>query len=231
MSKVTIKQSGPVVVTLVMLACLAGFSRLRIATEGVEEFRARSRQTVDALPLKVGDWEGKRQQLDAAAVDLLKPNAESSIYYHNSRKNAEAFVAVVQVHDCRHMIGHTPPVCYPGNGWDIIKQSQRTWHVGEFDIPGIEYQMQRTSPQGQKQAWTIQNFYIFPNGRFGATGAELNQAAADYRRLAYGAAQVQVVTGTSMNEKVREDVWQELVGSKQSLEMIRVLRSGIPHEQ
>lgn len=230
MSK-AIKQSGPVVVTLVMLACLGGFSRLRIATEGVEEFRARARQAVDALPLNIGDWEGRRHPMEAAAADLLKPNAEASIFYHNKRNGAEVVMGVVQVHDCRHMIGHTPPVCYPGNGWDIVRQSQRTWHVGDVDIPGIEYQIERTSAQGQRQAWTIQNFYIFPSGQFGATGAELNQAAADYRRLAYGAAQVQIVTLTAMREAVRQQIWQELVGSQQSLEMMRVLRSGIPHEQ
>jgi hypothetical protein len=183
------------------------------------------------LPLNVGDWEGQRRPLDAAAVDLLKPNAEATIFYRNRLNNAEVFLAVVQVHDCRHMIGHTPPVCYPGNGWDIVKQVQRTWRVGEFDIPGIDYQIECTTLQGQRQAWTVQNFYIFPNGQFGATGAELNKAAADYRRLAYGAAQVQVVTNTSLNERVRQQIWQEVVGSKQCLEMIRVLRSGIPHEQ
>ncbi|MDB5322237.1 MAG: hypothetical protein JWN40_3868 [Phycisphaerales bacterium] len=222
------KQSGPVVVTLVMLACLAGFSRLRIATDGVEEFRARSKQAVDGLPLQVGDWEGKRHELDPAARDLLKPNAEATLLYHNRHSNLEAYLAVVQVHDCRHMIGHTPAVCYPGNGWAIVSQTQRTWCVGEFDIPGIEYQVERPNAQGQKQAWTIQNFYIFPDGRFGATGAELNQAAADYRRLAYGAAQIQVVTATSMPEAVRQEIWRDLVSSKKSLEMIRTLRSGIP---
>jgi hypothetical protein len=66
-----------------MLACLAGFSRLRIATEGVEEFRARSKQAVNALPLNIGNWEGERRALDAAAVDLLKPNAEASLLYRN----------------------------------------------------------------------------------------------------------------------------------------------------
>src|SRR5689334_16444527 len=96
------KQSPPVVVPLVMLACLAGFSRLRIATEGVEEFRARAKQAVDALPLKVGDWEGVRRPMEAAAADLLKPNAEASIFYHNKQNSADVFLGVVQVHDCRH---------------------------------------------------------------------------------------------------------------------------------
>jgi len=38
------KQFGPIVVTLAMLAALAGFSRLSIATEGVEAFRGRGRK-------------------------------------------------------------------------------------------------------------------------------------------------------------------------------------------
>jgi len=60
------------------------------------------------------------------------------------------------------MIGHTPAVCYPGNGWTIVGQSPRTWRVGEFDIPGIEYRMERATPGGPKQAWTIPEFLYFP---------------------------------------------------------------------
>jgi len=223
-----VRQSGPVVVTLVMLACLAGFSRLGIATEGVEAFRTRSKAAIEALPVQVGDWVGERKQLDAAAKDLLKPNAETTLLYQNKRTGAEAYYAVVQVQDCRHMIGHSPPVCYPGNGWTILSRTPRTWRVGEFEIPGMEYRLERSSALGKTQAWTVQNFYIFPDGRFGSTGEELDRAAADYRRVAYGAAQVQVVTGTATPQAVRDEVWRVLVGSEKSLEMIRILRSGIP---
>jgi hypothetical protein len=222
------KHSGPVVVTLVMLACLAGFSRLGIATEGVEAFQARSKAAIDALPLQVGDWVGERKQLDAAAKDLLQPNAERTLLYTNKRTGAEAYYAVVQVQDCRHMIGHSPPVCYPGNGWTITARVPHTWKLGEFDIPGMEYRMERSTALGKTQAWTVQNFYIFPDGHFGSSGEELDRAAADYRRVAYGAAQVQVVTGTATPQAVRDEVWRVLVGSEKSLEMIRILRSGIP---
>ena len=223
-----LKQSGPVVVTLVMLACLAGFSRLGIATEGVEAFRARSKAAIEALPLQVGDWVAERKTLDAAAKDLLKPNAETTLLYQNKRTGAEAYYAVVQVQDCRHMIGHSPPVCYPGNGWTILSKTPRTWRLGEFEITGMEYRLERSSALGKTQAWTVQNFYIFPDGHFGSSGEELDRAAADYRRVAYGAAQVQVVTGTATPQAVRDEVWRVLVGSEKSLEMIRILRSGIP---
>ena len=88
--------------------------------------------------------------------------------------------------------------------------------------------MERQAGLGKTQAWTVQNFYIFPDGHFGSSGEELDRAAADYRRVAYGAAQVQVVTGTATSQAVRDEVWRDLVGSEKSLEMIRILRSGIP---
>jgi hypothetical protein len=194
----------------------------------VAEFQTRSKAAIDALPLQVGDWVGQRKELDAAAKDLLKPNAETTLLYTNKRTGAEAYYAVVQVQDCRHMIGHSPPVCYPGNGWTITAKIPRTWKLGEFEIPGMEYRMERTTALGKTQAWTVQNFYIFPDGRFGSSGEELDRAAADYRRVAYGAAQVQVVTGTATPQAVRDEVWRVLVGSEKSLEMIRILRSGIP---
>jgi hypothetical protein len=225
-----VKQSGPVIATLIMLACLAGFSHLEIATKGVEAFRARSKQAIEALPLMVGDWEGERHPLEAAARDLLKPNAEASLLYRNKKTNAEAYYAVVQVQDGRHMIGHSPPICYPSNGWTITSQTARIWRVGEFEIPGTEYRIERPTTQGRTQAWTVQNFYIFPDGSFGASGQALDRAAADYRRLAYGAAQVQVVTGTSVSEATRDEMWRVLVGSEKSLEMMRILRAGIPNE-
>jgi len=50
----------------------------------------------DALPLTIGDWDGKRQALDREARDLLKPNAEATLLYHNRVKNVEAYLAVVQ---------------------------------------------------------------------------------------------------------------------------------------
>lgn len=219
---------GPIVVTLAMLAALAGFSRLNIATEGVEAFRARSRAAIEAMPTTVGDWVGERHALDEAARELLKPNAEASLLFTNKKTGQEAYYALVQVRKSRDMVGHSPTVCYPGNGWTITRQSAQRWNIGEFEIPGVEYELERRSAQGRLQAWTIRNFYIFPDGQFGATPAELDRVAEDYRRMAYGAAQVQLVTTSGLSRPARDEVFRTLVGSEKSLEMIRVLRAGIP---
>jgi len=223
-----VRQFGPVVVTLGMLAALAGFARLNIATDGVEAFRARARAAIDAMPAAVGDWVGERHTLDDGARDLLKPNAEASLLYRNSKTGQEAYYSLVQVRKSRDMVGHSPTVCYPGNGWTITRQTPARWRAGEFDIPGVEYELERRTADGKLQAWTIRNFYIFPDGTFGATPADLDRVAEDYRRMAYGVGQVQLVTTSGLSRSARDEVFRALVGSEKSLEMIRVLRAGIP---
>ena len=224
-----LKQFGPIVVTLAMLGYIAGFAKLRIATEGVAEFRERSRVAMAALPEKIGAWEATRQQLDARAKDLLQPNAESTLVYKDRIKGTQAYYAVIQVKDSRYMTGHAPMNCYPGNGFTIKSQADRVWRVGEFDIKGIEYVVERTLPDGKRQVWNVRSFYVFPDGHFGATLLELDRAAEDYRKLAYGVAQVQLVTFDPwLTDKQRDDIFSTLVGSERSLELIRVLRTGIP---
>src|SRR3954470_19285815 len=97
-----LKQFGPIVVTLAMLGYIAGFAKLRIATEGVAEFRERSRVAMAALPERVGTWEAQRQQLDARAKDLLQPNAESTLIYKDRLSGTQAYYTVVQVKDSRY---------------------------------------------------------------------------------------------------------------------------------
>jgi hypothetical protein len=223
------KQFGPVVATLAMLAYIAGFAQLRIATEGVEEFRERSRAAIVALPETVGTWQAERKQLDARAQDLLKPNAEATLIYKERLTGVQAYYTVVQVKDSRYMTGHAPVNCYPGNGFTIKSQLDKVWRVGGVDVKGIEYVVERQLPDGKRQVWNVRNFYIFPDGHFGATLAELDRAAEDYRKLAYGVAQVQLVTfDPRLTDAQRDDIFTTLVGSEQSLELIRVLRTGIP---
>ena len=79
------------------------------------------------------------------------------------------------------------------------------------------------------QAGRIKHRPRDPDGHFGATLRELDEAAQDYRRLKYGVSQVQLVTsGTGLSDAQRDEIFQNLVGSERSIEMIRVLRSGIP---
>lgn len=228
--KANFRHIAPIVVTLVLLVYLGAFADLHIVTTGVASFRERSRAAVDGLEPEIGPWKSQRKELDARARDFLKPNAESTLLYQHSGTLNQAFYSVIQVQDSRYMTGHAPPNCYPGNGYTISRQEQRRLKVGEFDIPLTEYDVQRPEPDGRVRRWTIQNFFIFPDGRFGASMSDLDDTAADYRKVMYGAAQVQLITSTILprNGLTRDAIFETLVGSKSSLEMIRILRTGIP---
>jgi hypothetical protein len=225
------KQFGPVLATLALLGGIAGFARLNIATEGVPEFMARSKTAIEALPLKLGSWEGKVEPLEEEAKSLLKPNADRRIYYTWDEKGRRygAEYSVIQAADSRFMTGHAPMNCYPNNGYSTTAQVDRVWHVGDMDIKGTEYVFRRTEANLQVRVLNVRNFFIFPDGHFGATLKELDEAASNYRKLKYGVVQVQVVTpGEGLTEKQRNEIFQNLVGSERSIEMIRILRSGIP---
>jgi hypothetical protein len=85
----------------------------------------------------------------------------------------------------------------------------------------------RPAADGRLQRINIRNFFIFPDGHFGATLADLDDAAADYRKLKYGVTQVQLLTGPDLTDRQRDEVFSTLVGSERSLDMIRILRTGI----
>lgn len=232
MSKV-IKQVAPIVVALVLLGSLAAFGKLHIVTTGVDDYMARSRKAIESLPMKLGPWEAQRTELDARARDLLKPNAETSLLYTAvlNRLTYQAHYSVIQAADSRFMTGHAPSNCYPGNGYEITKQTDKVWRLGnngELAINGIEYVVQRPLPDGKMLVRNVRNFFIFPDGHFGATLKELDDAASDYRKLKYGVTQVQFLTGTGLSDAQRDEIFQTLVGSERSLDMIRTLRTGIP---
>jgi hypothetical protein len=223
-------KSAPVAVTLLLLGYVAAFARLEVVKTGVPEFRARSREAMLSVPRKVGDWVAESVEIDARARELLQANAGLSFRYKNAARRQEAIYMVVQVEDARFMSGHAPIHCYPGTGWTIDSQTAKTWVLGkdgEFTINGTEYRMHRRSG-GQEHRWNVRSFYVFPDGTFGGTLAEIDAAAEDYRKLAYGMAQVQFITFDGMPELQREQAFKELVGSERSLEMFRVLRTGIP---
>jgi hypothetical protein len=226
-----IRQFAPVVVTLGLLGYIAGFAHLEVTTTGVAEFRERSKAAMFAVPRKVGDWVAESVEIDAKAKELLQANAGFSFRYRDNR-GREAIYMVVQVRDARHMSGHAPVHCYPGTGWTILSQTPKTWELGdaagEIEIHGTEYRMRRLTSGGLDQVWNVRHFFVFPDGTIGSTLGEVDAAAEDYRRLAYGVTQVQFITPDVMPQGQREQAFKELVGSERSLEMFRVLRTGIP---
>jgi hypothetical protein len=128
------------------------------------------------------------------------------------------------------MTGHAPVHCYKNAGWEMLSTTDREWRVAGVDVPiaGKEYVVRRPMADGNLHTRNVRNFFIFPDGHFDATLEALERAAQDYRKLKYGVTQVQVITAGAMTPEQRDKLFQRLVGSEQSVEMIRTLRNGIP---
>ncbi|HYE20334.1 MAG TPA: exosortase/archaeosortase family protein [Tepidisphaeraceae bacterium] len=218
----------PVGAALLILGCVLGLAPLPVVKVGVDEFHERSRLAVDALPLKVGTWDGVRQDLDPRERELLQPNAERTIRYTDAHTGRQAYLSVVQVPDARLMAGHAPANCYPGAGWTIESAEARKLTVGGTDFAPLAYSMNRQTPQGA-QRWVVYDFFVFPDGRDGTSLAEIDRFAQDYRKLKYGICHVQVVTwDPRMTTHERDQVFSTLVGSERFRDMVRVMRTGMP---
>src|SRR5688572_8658902 len=114
-------QSGPGVAygatVLVLLALLGDRALLRMAPAETEPYHAAVRAAVAAIPQVSGNWVGKDVPVPDAAVQMLHPNVIFSRRYQNLSTNETVAVLLVHVRDARDVLGHYPPVCYPGQGW------------------------------------------------------------------------------------------------------------------
>ncbi len=223
-----LRKLAPIALTLALLACVAA-ARLVVVRTGVPEFQERSRRAVEGLSKTVGTWRGEAQPpMDAHARELLDPNADASFAFRNARTGATAYFSVVQVKDAENMTGHAPMNCYPAVNFTIDKVDHRTFTMGGMEIAPAIYSMHRELPEGRQQG-VVYSFFVFPDGTIGTSLADLDRFAANYRKLAYGVAHVQVLTwNPAMTDKQRDEIFSILVGSERCLEMVRVLRTGIP---
>jgi hypothetical protein len=176
-----------------------------------------------AMPLEIGEWVGKEQEMPQAAVKMLKPNVEISREYTNGKTGEWVQFLLVECSDGRDLAGHYPPNCYPGIGWTLVGQEAKTWKVGSMEIPGVEYEfvMHGALQQGHIFA---DDFFVMPDGSFVADMARFNRASADYRKHYYGAAQVEVTCGGETLPRDRDARFAMLVGACEPL--LNVIRSG-----
>src|SRR4051812_34674083 len=105
---------------LAVLAVMEGGKMTLPDSAAGEEFFAQGRDQVKDFPERVGEWEGQDGKLPQEAIALLRPNFYLSRSYFNMHNDRVSFY-FIEVEDTRDMMGHYPPNCYPGNGWELIR--------------------------------------------------------------------------------------------------------------
>ena len=219
------------VVSVGLLATMAAQDARRLRPEHAEEYHARVKAAIEAVPEHIGTLVSARRDVPQAAMKLLRPNVILSRSYTDVLDpQARADLLIVHCRDPRDMLGHFPPVCYRGNGNDMVEQTPRKWVVkargagaAGREIQGMEYvfEQQVRDPgtlSNVKLTTVVYNFLVVPDRSDTLLDMDaLQRAAKDYQRRAFGAAQFQLVFfgpgRPPLGQKQRDELFAKLVGS------------------
>lgn len=181
-----------------ILVGMVAQDRTRLTAEDFEPYHAEVRQLVEALPSAIENWMGAKAEIPAAAQTLLRPNALRAIRFVDMQPRyvlgnpRGVLFVVVQCKAAADMVGHYPPNCYRGQGFELEERTPRDWTIDGVGIPGTEYSFLRTIDR-QTSRTIVYNFLMVPRKGIQRDIAGVRAAAEDYQQRYYGAAQVQVV--------------------------------------
>lgn len=202
-----------------MLVGMVAQQQRRLGAEDFEAYHAEVRQMIEALPSAVENWMGSKAEVPAAAQTLLRPNALRAIRFMDMQPRyvlgspRGVLLVIVQCKAAADMVGHYPPNCYRGQGFELTERSSRDWTVDGVGIPGTQYTFTRTIHR-QATRTIVYNFLMVPRRGIQRDIAGVRAAAEDYQQRYYGAAQVQVVFSGPMadlNVAERDDIFATLI--------------------
>jgi hypothetical protein len=214
------------------LAVLAGIAlqqraRLRPDDPRVTAYHARAKEAINRIPWRVEalgtTWTAVEHKPETAAVRLLRPNVILSRRYVQNTTSGNPMVAellIVQCRDSRDMNGHYPPVCYRNIGHELVFIAEHDpIDVGGEQVPFTEYHFEKYK-HGRAEKLYVYNFFVVP-GRGAVDDIKgVYEAAEDYERRFFGAAQFQILMQDVLSPadaKVREQVFASLLRSHPQL--------------
>jgi len=126
----------------------------------------------------------------------------------------------VQCRDSRDMTGHYPPICYRNIGHELI-YADRTHPpllVGKERVPYTEYKFEKYT-HGRADTIYVYDFFVVPGRGVVDDIKGVYEAAENYERRVFGAAQFQVVMQEAVvpDARVREEVFASLLRSDPEL--------------
>jgi hypothetical protein len=202
-----------------VLTVIAADNARHVKPHDAEPYHARAKVAIEHFPLYITGsdyWFGHEVEQPAAAVKILHPNALISRRYTNHpRANGQfiwADLLISQCRDSRDMTGHYPPICYPSNGERLLTSLPVHLKAADTWIDGTEYQFQAKPGQGCERK-SVYNFFIVPGRGVVPDIKDVREAAGDYERCYFGAAQFQVIIDADQPPEVRDEVFTTLIGA------------------
>jgi hypothetical protein len=208
---VHLKNHLPILATLLVFGWLVvdrAFMRPPAAI--ADEYHARIRESAEALPRHFGPWLAMDVPVPTAAVELLQPNVIISRRYTNIQTGEAVTFLFVQVRDARDILGHYPPACYPGQGWNTETADPVVWLEQGAQINGTRYRFVRDRLQEDSQI-VIDNFLLLPDGTTCSDMDAVESVAQDRLRKVFGAAQVQLVYSVRVSPDRQRQITEEFI--------------------
>lgn len=216
------------VATAMLLGGIARQNAHHVKPVDVEPFHEAAKAAIAAEPYTIGSWAGTDMAVPQEAVKLLNSNIIISRKYVNTARLDEwASLLIVQCRDSRDMTGHYPPVCYPGQGEELVKSTPMDVTIAGMSIPLMEYLFQRHIGDQAAQRY-IYNFMAVPGVGLIRDMDGLHRAAEDYQRRYFGAAQFQLLLPAELSEQERLQILNTFFTA--NADLIKLLKDGLPAE-
>lgn len=217
--------AAPVVLTVVVLGVVAGDRALfRKAPGDAEPYHRELAAAAGKVPTQLGAWLGAEAELPRAAVQLLQPNLVVSRRYRNVHTGRSISFILIQCRDARDLIGHYPPVCYPGQGWVGGGSVGCEWDAAGTRIHGTRYEF-GSAKLDQLSRIRVDNFMVLPDGTISPDMDGIHEAARHRQKRFYGAAQVQVVSDVDLPAAEYDEFFGDLLRAVGPL--VEQIRSGV----
>lgn len=201
---------GPLA-TVFVLAGLAWSIEQREPSADMVAVQDRVREAAESFPDLIDGWYGRRVEIPAPAVHILKPNALISRRYRHAGSGETVKLLLVHTRDAVDLVHHYPPVCYPNNGWEPVWSERRRWVGAERHVPLREYCFERGGFDDKRRI-VVTNFMVSAAGLHPGMEPVRRIANAPSRRF-FGAAQFQLIFDASISRKRRREVFRTLVGA------------------
>ncbi|MGD1916829.1 MAG: exosortase-associated EpsI family protein [Phycisphaerales bacterium] len=219
--------------TAVVLAGMAAYSLASIRPGGASDayFRQVS-QAIDALPMQIEGYIGRDRPPLPAAIEMLRPNRLVQREYADPVTGESFSVLIVHCGDVRDMMGHYPPICYPSNGWEMDgTEAEEIVRTEGSPIPITRYRVSR-GDESMRLSKVIANTFVVPraDSPLGRDDRALDSVTRTRWSSGLGAAQVQIITDSSMDAATRERIERSVADRLAGLIRAVANSEGVPEQ-
>jgi hypothetical protein len=217
-----IRELSPIIAAAMLLTLPIVLPDASVTDAAFAQRNAGIAAAMEQVPWRIGRWRGEPVPVPAAAQDVLRPNAIVSRRYQEIGGELEAILVIVHCSDTRDMLGHFPPMCYPANGWQAVKDSGGLEPIAadigiHRSVDCMRYDFYLNTDWGSTRGIKIYNFFVLPGGAIAHELGELRGQAGRTRTSAMGVAQVQIAFSDQVSDEEARRATAELLEGIQPL--------------